>query len=68
MDKNSTYAEAMQRLEKIVQEIGTQSIDIDRLSDQIKEANQLIAYCKKKLTRVDKEVQRLLNPPEEEEA
>lgn len=58
--KTTTYAQAMTRLEEIVKQIEDNELDIDQLSKHIKEANDLIAFCKDKLTKADEEVSKLL--------
>ncbi len=59
--KKETYSQAMARLERIVQQIDNNELEIDDLSKKLKEANEIIAYCTTKLAKVDKEVEKLLN-------
>ena len=49
--KKETYSGAMERLEKIVRQIDNNELDIDILSEKIKEANEIIAFCTEKLTK-----------------
>ena len=65
MEKKQTYEEAMKRLEDIVSKIDNGSLDIDSLSDHLKEAQQLLAFCRDKLYKVDEEIQKLLEGEEE---
>ena len=58
--KKETYSEAMARLEKIVSQIDNNELDIDTLSEKKKEANEIIAFCTEKLTKADREVEKLL--------
>lgn len=58
--KKETYSQAMERLEKIVRQIDNNELDIDVLSEKIKEANEIIAFCTQKLTKADQEVEKLL--------
>ena len=51
--KKETYSGAMERLEKIVRQIDNNELDIDILSEKIKEANEIIAFC----TEVEKLLQ-----------
>lgn len=60
MAKKETYSQAIERLEKIVRQIDNNELDIDVLSDKIKEANEIIAFCTEKLTKADKEIEKLL--------
>ena len=61
MKKEMTYSQAMEQLEKIVAQLEDNSLDIDQLSDKVKTAQQLIAFCREKLTKTDEDVQNLLN-------
>lgn len=58
--KKETYLQAVERLEKIVRQIDNNELDIDVLSEKIKEANEIIAFCTQKLTKADQEVEKLL--------
>ncbi len=62
MPKKETlsYEAAMQRLEDIVKKIENNEIGIDRLAEQLKEAQALIKQCKKQLLAVDKDINGLL--------
>ncbi len=54
-----SYNEAIVRLEEIVQLLNKPELEIDKLSNLVKEANILISLCKQKLTETDKEVEKL---------
>lgn len=56
-----TYEEAMKRLESIVTKIESGDMDIDQLATQLKEAKQLVSFCKDKLTKVEVEVKKCLD-------
>ena len=58
--KKETYSQAMERLEKIVRQIDNNELEIDVLAEKIKEANEIIAFCMEKLTKADREVEKLL--------
>lgn len=60
MEKKETYAQAISRLEEIVRQIDNNELEIDELSEKIKEANRIIAYCTEKLTKADREIEKLL--------
>lgn len=55
-----TYEKAMQKLTSIVQTIEAGEMDIDSLSSNLKEAKELITFCKAKLTKVEEEVKKTL--------
>ena len=55
-----TYEAAMEKLEKLAKEIENGDIAIDQLATKLKEAQQLLQFCKDKLTKADEEVRKLL--------
>ncbi|MDD4720217.1 MAG: exodeoxyribonuclease VII small subunit [Bacteroides sp.] len=60
MTQKTSYAEAIKRLEAIVNQIENSELEIDDLTKRIKEANELIKICTDKLTQVDQEVEKIL--------
>jgi len=36
-------------------------LDVDLLTDKVKRASELIAFCKEKLTKTEKELQKILD-------
>jgi exodeoxyribonuclease VII small subunit len=58
--KQATYSQAIKRLEEIVRQIDNNELEIDQLSEKIKEANEIILFCSEKLTKADKEIEKLL--------
>ncbi len=54
-----TYGEAMTRLQDIVNKIDSGELEIDLLADRIREANELIAFCRDKLVGAEAEVKKL---------
>lgn len=56
-----TYNSAKKELEAIVLAIESGEMDVDLLTDKVKRASQLIAFCKEKLTRTEKELQKILD-------
>jgi len=56
----TTYEEAMQRLETLARQAEDGTLPIDQLAAKLKEAQQLLALCKQKLTAAEEEVKRLL--------
>ncbi len=63
--KELTYEQAMKRLETIVAGLEQGTSELDALSNQIKEAQELMAFCQKKLTKVETDIKRLLNNEQE---
>jgi len=54
------YGEARDRLEKILEELESNEVDIDDLSDRVKEAAALIRVLHDKLTRTRGEVEKVM--------
>ncbi len=59
------YEEAMRKLETIVSDIEDNKLDIDKITEKLKEAQELIKFCKDKLYQTDQEVQKLLSDSQE---
>lgn len=57
----------MARLEKIVNQIDNNELEIDQLAEKIKEANKIIAFCESKLTKADREIEKILAEKQESE-
>lgn len=58
--ENITYNEAMMRLEEITAKIQGGKVDIDELADLLKEAQELVKFCREKLYKVDEDIKALL--------
>jgi exodeoxyribonuclease VII small subunit len=59
-NENVTYNEAVGKLRSIVADIEGSELDVDVLSEKVKEATRLIKLCKDKLFKVDEEVKKAL--------
>ncbi len=55
--KDYTYTEAMQRLEAILAQLEEGSSNVDTLADLVKEAAELVKFCREKLRKTEDEVQ-----------
>lgn len=55
-----SYEEAIKQLESIVRKMENDELDIDSLTDQLKEAQRLIKLCKDRLTKTDEEIRQIL--------
>ncbi|MFM9839990.1 MAG: exodeoxyribonuclease VII small subunit [Cyclobacteriaceae bacterium] len=54
--KRETYSEAYSKLEKLVEQIESDDIQLDTLAGKVKQANELIVFCEDKLRTIEKEV------------
>lgn len=61
MENINGYSEAMARLEAIMAQINAGNGDIDTLSDSLREAQELINFCRDKLFKVDEDVKKILD-------
>lgn len=57
----TTYSQAKRELEEIVTAIESNELDVDALTEKVKRASELIAFCKEKLTKTDKELQKIID-------
>ena len=60
MKEEMNYEEAMTQLEQIVEQIENNELGIDELASKLKQAQRLLKMCKDKLTKTDKEIEKLL--------
>ena len=54
------YEEAIKELEAIVSQIEKNELDIDQLSERLKDAKELVKLCKDKLYKTDEEIKAIL--------
>jgi exodeoxyribonuclease VII small subunit len=60
MNTEETYNVALDKLRRIVAEIESGQLEVDTLSEKVKEATRLVKLCKDKLLKVDEEVKKVL--------
>ena len=56
MDKELKYEEAFAQLQEIVRKMENDEYSIDEIAVQLKTAQQLIKFCKDKLTKTEEEI------------
>lgn len=59
--KEMTYEEAMQRLETLVAGFEQNTLELDQLTAQLAEAQELVKFCGDKLGKVETDVKKLLD-------
>jgi exodeoxyribonuclease VII small subunit len=59
--ENETFTTAKKELESIVKAIESGDMDVDVLTEKVKRASELIAFCKEKLTKTESELQKILD-------
>jgi exodeoxyribonuclease VII small subunit len=66
-EKTPTYAEAIARIDAILEQIETGELDVDELATRVKEASELLKLCKAKLFNTSREIEQVLKDMEAEE-
>ncbi len=61
MTKKKTYTEAIQEIEEIIESVESGDLDVDKLSEKVKEVAALLTFCKDKLHNTEEEVQKILD-------
>ena len=61
MNENITYNEAIARLEEIMNHLQGGNVDVDKLAKELAEAQELIAFCRSRIFKVDEDVKRILD-------
>ncbi len=63
--KKISYNEAIGEIEEILQQIESEELDVDDLSDKVKRVSALIKICKDKLHKTEVEVENILKEMED---
>ena len=56
---NPSYEEALQELQQIVAQLQEDAVSVDELSEKVKRAAELIAYCREKLRTTEENLEGL---------
>ena len=54
--KEFSFNDAVLRIEEILKNIESGELDVDKLSDEVKHASELIKQCQKKLKSTEEEI------------
>lgn len=54
------YAEMMEELERILEQLESDSIDVDELSARVKRASELIRVCRQRLVESQTEIEQVV--------
>ena len=65
--KNITYTEAVNQIEEILRKIENDELDMDELTKQVRNASELIKYCKSRLFETEQEIEKILDDIKDEE-
>ena len=61
MNCELSYTEAMKQLEEISRNISSGELDVDQLAAKLKQAKELVEFCKQKLQAVEADVNQILS-------
>ena len=61
MNCELSYTEAMKQLEEISRNISSGELDVDQLAAKLKQAKELVEFCKQKLQAVEADVTQILD-------
>lgn len=56
-EKQISYNQAFEELERILEDIKERNVDVDELSKKVKRARELIDICQKRIEQVEMEVE-----------
>ena len=54
------YGDAIKEIEEILEDIESEDLDVDDLTEKVKRVAQLIKLCRKKLTQTEEAVAKIL--------
>ena len=57
---DAKYSKAIKKLEEIIVRIESEEIDVDELSERVKEAVELIKVCKNKIEKAEMDVKQVV--------
>lgn len=58
MKTKLSFDNAFSQLEKLVEQVEDENIQLDELAEKVKEANELIKYCATKLRTITADIER----------
>ena len=62
--KEMSFNDAVAEIEAILKKIETGILDVDRLSESVKRASELIKICQKKLRDAEVEIEKIFSEPQ----
>lgn len=55
------YEEAIEKLEQLARQLEQNQLPIDQIAPRLREAQQLVTFCKQELLSVDEEIKKILS-------
>ena len=66
MEKKISYNKALEEIESIIDSLSDNSIDVDKLTIQVKRATELIKLCRERLQKIETDVNEILKDEADE--
>ncbi len=63
-NKNPSFNQAVEELEKILEQIEAGELDVDELSGKVKRASELLRLCQSKLRATEEEIDKIIEEME----
>ena len=63
--KKTGYNEAIEEIETIIEQLESEKVDVDILSEKVKRVSYLIKFCREKLLETEIEVEKVLKEIEQ---
>ena len=64
--KKISYSEAFTELETLLEKLENKELDVDKLTEEVKRASELIRFCKSKLKDTESEIEKIIEDMETE--
>lgn len=65
--KDIKYSEAIEELNRILENLRSENVDVDEISSKVKRAVELIKICRDKINKTEMEVKKIVEEFKEEE-
>jgi exodeoxyribonuclease VII small subunit len=65
--QNISYADAVNEIDEIMQQIENGELDVDNLTEKVKRVSMLIKFCKAKLRSTEDEINTILGEEKEDD-
>lgn len=63
-EEKIAYSDAVREIETILRHLETETMDVDKLAEEVKRATQLIALCRERLRATNQEMDKLFGETE----
>jgi len=60
MNKKFTYSQAMEELNKILEDLESEKIDVDEIISKVKRAISIIKFCREKIENTELELKEIV--------